>query len=79
MVASEHDLLAMVILYHIGIGMGLDRRSDTIGPRQSYLMVQSLPRLVGVHTRWYSSPELMSSCVTTLLARALRASSVVCG
>ena len=66
MVASEQDSLAAVRLYHIVIGMGLDLWSDTIGPRQSYFMVQSLPRWGGVHARWYSSPELVSSCITML-------------
>ena len=64
--SQQYDSLATVRLYQIWIGMWLDRSSETIGPRQSNIMVQSPPRWVGVHSRWYSSHQLVSSCVTTL-------------
>ena len=54
--SQQHDSLATVRLYQIWIGMWLDRSSEALGPLQSNIMVQSLPRWVGVHPMWYSSP-----------------------
>ena len=65
-VASVQESLAAVRLYQDVTGVGLCLCPDTIGDGQFYLMVQSLPRWIWVHARWYLSPELVSSCVTAL-------------